>query len=125
MDSLFASWMKEGRLISICPEMAGGLPTPRPPAEMINGKVLSNQGEDVSDAFQRGAEAALQLCQKYQIKIAILKARNPSCGNEEIYDGTFSGQVMPGQGVTAALLTQHGVQVFNENQIELVAKTLS
>ncbi len=115
--SLVSQWMKEGRFVSVCPEMAGGLPTPRPPAEMTGHQVLTQQGIDVTAEFQKGAEIALKLCQQHNIKLAILKARSPSCGNEAVYDGTFSGTVIPGQGVTAALLTQHGVRVFNEDQL--------
>jgi uncharacterized protein YbbK (DUF523 family) len=114
---LVNQWIKEGRFVSVCPEMAGGLPTPRPAAEMTGHQVLTKQGADVTAEFQKGAEIALRLCQQHGIKLAILKARSPSCGNEAIYDGTFSGRTIPGQGVTAALLTEHGIQVFNEDQL--------
>ena len=115
--ALVNQWIKEGRFISVCPEMAGGLPTPRPPAEMTNLRVLTKQGVDVTAEFQKGADIALKLCQQHGVKLAILKARSPSCGNEAIYDGTFSGRTIPGQGVTAALLTEHGIRVFNEDQL--------
>ncbi len=132
---LLNQWRVEGRIVTICPEMAGGLPTPRPPAEIIgNGggeavlkfqaKVVANTQQDVSDEFRKGAELALALAQKHDIKIAILKANSPSCGNLEIYDGTYSRQRIVGQGVTAALLTQHGIKVFNENQLMAVAEYL-
>lgn len=115
--SIWDEWHKQGRLVAICPEMAGGLPTPRPPAEQNGNRVITNTGEDVAQAYQKGAELALALCQKHDIKIAVLKARSPSCGNKEIYDGSFSNKKILGQGVTAALLTQHGVRVFNESEV--------
>lgn len=122
-----AEWQRQGRVIAVCPEVAGGLPTPRPPAEIAGGKgaeviagrlpVLTVTGEDVSDAFIRGAEAALLLVRQHGIRIALLKARSPSCGNLENYDGTFSGTRVAGEGVAAALLRQAGVRVFNESQL--------
>src|SRR6185437_5819224 len=84
--ALWEQWQKQGRIVNICPEMAGGLPTPRPPAERMGNKIITNTGEDVTQAYQKGAELALALCQKHNIKVAILKARSPSCGNVEIYD---------------------------------------
>ncbi len=114
---LVNQWIKERRFVSVCPEMAGGLPTPRPPAEMIGRQVLTKHGVDVTVEFQRGAEIALRLCQQHGIKVALLKARSPSCGNEAVYDGTFSGRTIPGQGVTAALLIENGIRVFNEDQL--------
>lgn len=118
--ALWDKWQKEGRLVNICPEMAGGLATPRPPAERIGDKVITNTGQDVTDAFKRGADLTLKLCEKHNIKVAILKARSPSCGNVEIYDGSFSKTKIPGQGVTAELLTQHGIRVFNEAELSEV-----
>lgn len=134
-NALLNKWRIEGRIITICPEMAGGLPTPRPPAEIIGqgggeavltfqANVMTNTQHDVSDAFRQGAELALALAKKHLIKIAILKANSPSCGNTEIYDGSFSRQKIIGQGVTAALLTQHGIKVFNENQLQEAAEYL-
>lgn len=134
-NDVLSQWRAEGRIVTICPEMAGGLPTPRPPAEIIGqgggeavlkfqAKVVANTQQDVSDEFRKGAELALALAQKHQIKMAILKANSPSCGNLEIYDGTYSRQRIMGQGVTAALLTQHGIKVFNENQLEAAAHYL-
>jgi uncharacterized protein YbbK (DUF523 family) len=116
-DRIFEKWIKEGRLISICPEMAGGLPTPRPPSEIIQSRVLTKTGEDVTQQFKRGAEISLQQCQAHGMRMAILKAKSPSCGNNEIYDGTFSGRTILGSGVTANLLQRTGIRVFNENQI--------
>lgn len=120
-------WQAEGRVISVCPEVAGGLPVPRPPAEMEGGagggRVLSGQirvvgpeGRDVSAAFVRGAESALQLAQRHRIKLAVLKEGSPSCGSGYVYDGTFSGVRRPELGVTSALLEANGIKVFSELQ---------
>ena len=132
---LLAQWQREGRLVALCPEVAGGLPTPRPPAEIIGGQgaqvltaqtsVVDVDGRNVSAAFIAGAEAALKLVQTHNIRLAVLKARSPSCGNEQTYDGSFSGAKVTGQGVSAALLTQAGVQVFNEHQLEQAAQALA
>ncbi|HWV07985.1 MAG TPA: DUF523 domain-containing protein [Pseudomonas sp.] len=120
-------WQAEGRIVPLCPEVAGGLPTPRPPAEIPGGQgaavldgvvqVLTVDGQDVTAAFVDGAEQALALVQRHGIRLALLKARSPSCGNLENYDGTFTGRKVAGEGVTAALLRRAGVQVFNEAQL--------
>ena len=123
-----AELIARGQVIAVCPEVAGGLGVPRLPAEIQNGDgaaVLANQaqvldsvGKDVTNAFISGALQALALAQEHGIRAAILKARSPSCGNQEIYDGTFSKVLRDGHGVTAALLEQHGIKVFNESQID-------
>ncbi|MGE8361816.1 DUF523 domain-containing protein [Pseudomonas sp.] len=120
-------WQAEGRIVPLCPEVAGGLPTPRPPAEIPGGQgaavldgvvqVLTVDGEDVTAPFVDGAEQALALVQRHGIRLALLKARSPSCGNLENYDGTFTGRKVAGEGVTAALLRRAGVRVFNEAQL--------
>lgn len=117
----------EGRVVAVCPEVAGGLPTPRPSAEIPGGQgmdvwegraqVLTADGEDFSEAFLDGARQALALVQRHGIRIAVLKANSPSCGNLLTYDGTFSGVKVTGEGVTAALLKRHGVQVFSELEL--------
>ena len=119
-------WQAEGRVVALCPEVAGGLPTPRPPAEIAGGQgalvldgrlpVLTVAGEDVSAAFIAGAEQALALVRQHGIRIALLKARSPSCGNRENYDGSFSGIKVAGEGVTAAALRKAGLQVFSEEE---------
>ena len=105
-------------LIPVCPEVLGGLDTPRPPAELQpDGRVMNEVGADVTAAYQKGAELALALAQKEGCILAVLKEKSPSCGNREVYDGTFSRQLTAGQGVTARLLTQHGISVLGESQI--------
>ena len=130
-----ARWQDEGRIIALCPEVAGGLPTPRAPAEIpggqgldvLNGKapVMTSEGEDVTAAFMDGAQQALALVNRHGIRIAILKANSPSCGNVQTYDGSFSGVKVEGQGVTAALLADAGVQVFSELQLDDAAQALA
>ena len=132
--ALLAQWQAEGRVIALCPEVAGGLPTPRAAAEIPGGQgvevlagkaaVITTEGEDVTEAFVSGARQALALVERHGIRIAILKANSPSCGNRLTYDGSFSGTKVEGQGVTAALLTRAGVQVFSELELEEAAKAL-
>ena len=132
--ALLAQWQAEGRVIALCPEVAGGMPTPRAAAEIPGGQgvevlagkaaVITTEGEDVTEAFVSGARQALALVERHGIRIAILKANSPSCGNRLTYDGSFRGVKVEGQGVTAALLTRAGVQVFSELELEEAAKAL-
>ncbi len=132
---LLQHWQNEGRIVALCPEVAGGLPTPRPPAEIPGGQgvqvldgnrpVLADTGEDVTAAFVAGAEIALRLAQQHGLRVAVLKARSPSCGNLQTYDGSFSGTLVEGEGVTAALLRRAGVRVFNEFQLIEAAAELA
>lgn len=127
VPALLQHWQAEGRLVPLCPELAGGLGVPRLPAEIEGGQggqvldglqvVRDVQGADVSAAFLHGAEQALQLCLGQGLRLALLKARSPSCGNLQNYDGQFRGRLVSGQGVTAALLARHGIEVFNEEQL--------
>ena len=108
-------------LIPVCPEEAGGLLTPRPPAEIVGGdgndvldgkaKIMTVDGTDVTEAYLKGAHHALQVAQSHRATQVILKARSPSCGCGDIYDGTFSGTLTAGDGVTTALLKRHGIVV--------------
>lgn len=129
-------WHNEGRLITICPEMSGGLPVPRPAAEIYNGTgadvldknvpVLRKDGADISDFFIKGAQVALDLALKHNIRIAVLKEKSPSCGSTLIYNGQFAGMKREGEGVTTALLRRHGITVFSEKQLaEAVAFLVS
>lgn len=109
-------WLDEGRVVSVCPEMLGGLGTPRPPAEIdATGRVVTPDGTDVTSAFEAGARAVAA----HEPLVAILKDGSPSCGTSFVYDGTFSKtRVMGGEGVTAKLLRARGVAVFSEDQLE-------
>lgn len=117
-------WRSEGRLVAVCPEEAGGLGTPRPASERLGDRVLAKTGDDVTNAFQKGAEAALALAKRHGCRFALLKESSPSCGSSLIHDGAFQGRKIPGQGVTTELLRAHGVRVFNENEIEALAEAL-
>jgi len=110
-------------LIPICPEQLGGLSTPRLPAEIqTNRKTLRQDGVDVSLEFQRGADEAFKISKIYECKLALLKAKSPSCGNHEIYDGSFTGKLVPGKGQTVKLFEKHGIKVYNENEIKILIK---
>ena len=114
LGRLMARW----QLVPICPEQLGGMPTPRTPSERRDGRVLTKDGTDVTEAFARGAEQACRIAVLYQAKQALLKARSPSCGHGEIYDGSFTGRRIPGSGVTAEALTGLGVAVYTEAEVE-------
>ena len=101
-------------IIPICPEVLGGLPTPRIPSEIINNKVINQEGTDVTLEYVTGANKALQILKENNIKIAILKAKSPSCGKGEIYDGTFSHTIIEGNGITANLFLENDILVLNE-----------
>lgn len=110
--------MKTHNLIPVCPEIMGGLPTPRHPAERRGNKVATRAYTDVTEQYERGAQEVLQLCHLYRCKYAILKERSPSCGSGRIYDGTFKGRLVPGYGVTAELLDSYGVIVLGESDVK-------
>lgn len=103
-------------LIPVCPEQLGGLSTPRPPAEIKNARVINNKNKDVTEEYNRGAEEALKLAKIFDCKYAILKERSPSCGYGQIYDGTFSGKLIPGKGITAELLIKNGIKVIADSR---------
>lgn len=105
-------------LIPVCPEQMGGLPTPRPPVELRNGRAVNRFGEDVTEAFQKGAGEALKLAKLFHCRYAVLKSKSPSCGSGLIYDGTFSGAFSQGNGITADLLRRSGILVLNEENAE-------
>ncbi len=104
--------------VPLCPEQLGGLSTPRPPAEIIGGKVITINGIDVTENYLRGAEEALYFAKIYNVRYAILKDGSPSCGSNYIYDGTFSGKKVTGMGITAQLFIKNGIKVFSEKNLE-------
>ena len=105
-------------IIPICPESIGGLPTPRVPSERSAERVISKNGTDVTEEYKRGAEAALTLALSEKVAFAVLKAKSPSCGKGEIYDGSFTRRLVSGNGVTAELLLSRGIPVYTEKEIE-------
>lgn len=126
-SSVITLWQAKGLLVPVCPEMDGGLPVPRPPAEITTGggtgvwagtaRVITGQA-DVTQFFIQGAQAALDKALSCGIKTALLKQKSPSCGSCRIYDGSFSRCLVEGMGVTTALLRQNGITVFGEDQID-------
>ena len=130
LDALLA----QDRIVSFCPEIAGGLPVPRAAAEIqaadgnavIAGQaeVRTEDGTDVTDYFLAGAQQALALCRKHDITVAVLTESSPSCGSSQVYDGSFKRTATPGSGVTTALLRQHGITVFNQHQLEAACRHL-
>ena len=124
LNPLIEQWKNEKRLYPVCPEVCGGLPIPRAPAEMnqASQKVINSHGEDVTYAFNIGAKNALRICVEHNIRFALLKESSPSCGSQTIYDGSFTQTKISGVGVTTKLLQEHGIQVFSEDNLaELVA----
>jgi len=115
-DKTFQILKNTGRLIPVCPEQLGGLPTPRVPSELKDGKVINKDGVDVTSEFELGAEKALEIARENGIRVAILKQGSPSCGCKMIYDGTFSGTKIKGEGVTARKLVEAGIPVFDETE---------
>ncbi len=130
LDALLAA----GRVIAFCPEVSGGLPVPRPAAEISGGdgvavlagnaSVRTADGADVSRQFITGAERALALCREQDIRVAILTDKSPSCGSSLIYDGSHSRRTLAGSGVTTALLRSNGIEVFGQHQIDAALRRL-
>lgn len=114
----FLAKHKDLNFIKICPEVEGGMSTPRKPSEIRGGKVFDVDGADNTGFFVRGAELALKKAQDNNIKVALLKAKSPSCGIDFVYDGTFSKKLVPGHGITAKVLKDHGLKVFSEKNLD-------
>jgi len=108
---------KKKILIPVCPEQLGGLSTPREPAEQKGKRVITKSGKDVTQNFKKGAKEVLKLAKLFGIKEAILKQKSPSCGFGKIYDGSFSGQLIKGNGVTAALLKRNKIKIITEEDL--------
>jgi uncharacterized protein YbbK (DUF523 family) len=109
--------VKKGKAIPVCPELLGGLKTPRAITEFKNGKVITKNGKDVTKNYINGAEKGLKIAKLIGAKKAILKARSPSCGSGQIYDGTFSGKLIKGDGIFTKLLKKHKIKVLTEEEI--------
>lgn len=111
-------YIKDKEVIPVCPEIMGGLSTPRPPSEIINDKVMNNLNQDVTQQYKKGAEETLKLAKIFNVKKALLKAKSPSCGKGYIYDGTFSSTLIEGNGITTKLLIENGIEVITEKDLE-------
>lgn len=107
------NYVKGHEVIPVCPEVLGGLPTPRIPAEIVDGTVITKDGRNVNEEFKKGAEIALKMAVENQIDLVILQSRSPSCGPKQIYDGSFSGKRIAGQGIFAKLLIEKGVKILD------------
>ncbi len=134
-NALLIRLQEEKRLIKICPEVAGGMTVPRPPAQIVNGdgpavlkgrvRIRDITGLDVTDFFIKGAEHTLSVAKKFDIRLALLKEKSPSCGVHQIYDGSFTSTLISGSGVTAALLKENGIRVFSERELSLLEQVLT
>ena len=116
-----SEFIKGHEVIPVCPEVLGGLPTPRESSEIVNGIVRHKDGTSVDEEFRRGAELALKLVTDNDVDLVILQSRSPSCGVKNVYDGSFSGTLIPGQGVFARLLTEKNIKIMDVS--ELLDKT--
>ena len=123
-DPLFLKWKEEGRLISFCPEVFGGLLVPRSDCQRRGDKVFNRLGEDVTEEFIKGSKEAVRIAKENNIAFAIMKERSPTCGSSIIYDGTFSGNRIPGEGVAVEMLREQGFLVFNEDSLLEAEKVL-
>lgn len=127
VSPVWERWRAEGRLVSLCPELAAGFSVPRAPAEIVDstaelvlrgeGRVMEDNGTEVTDMFVAGARLAVELATEEGCAIAVLTDGSPSCGSSYVYDGSFEGGTVPGRGVVAQLLADRGVTVFSEHQL--------
>lgn len=116
-DERVLAFLAGHEVIPVCPEVMGGLPTPRPPAEIVRGMVINKEGVSVDAEYRLGAQKALEIAKREQIDLAILQSRSPSCGVKEIYDGTFTGTRIPGHGICAGLLIENGFAVLDREDV--------
>ena len=115
-----AAMVESGQAIAVCPEVLGGLPIPRPPSEMRDGRIVTAAGQDVTEAYRAGGLAAMDIAMQNRCELAILKSRSPSCGVGLIYDGSFSGRLVAGDGVFADYLRQAGIPAYTETDCEFL-----
>lgn len=123
-DLRFLKWKEEGRLIPVCPEVFGGLPTPRADAQRQGDRVVARTGVDVTAEYMAGAEEAVRLAKEHDVICALMKEKSPSCGSSRIYDGSFDGTIVEGQGLAVELLRKAGIKVFSEEQLDEVQQLI-
>ena len=116
-DQTVVNFVQGHKVIPVCPEVLGGLPIPRSPAELVDGVVINKDGISVDAQFRAGAEKALAIAKQNGAELAILQPRSPSCGVKEIYDGSFTGKKIPGQGVFAEMLRQAGIPALDAGEL--------
>lgn len=130
-DPVLGRWQREGRVVPLCPEVAVGFPTPRPPAEMDGGadgaavlegsaRVIEKGGRDVSDLYREAAAIALEEARRNGCRFAVLTDDSPSCGSSFVHDGSFAGRRVSGRGLTTTMLEQNGIRVFSEAEIDVL-----
>ncbi len=119
-DACVIALSKKHELIPVCAEVLGGLPTPRIPSEIMGDKVINREGVDVTDEYHKGAQRVLDIAIENGCKIAILKSKSPSCGRDEIYDGSFTRTLTQGNGICAGLLMKNGITILNEKEIDKI-----
>lgn len=123
-DPRFLKWKEEGRLIPVCPEVFGGLSTPRADAQRQGDRVVARTGVDVTAEYMAGAEEAVRLAKEHDVICALMKEKSPSCGSSRIYDGSFDGTLVEGQGLAVELLRKAGIKVFSEEQLDEVQQLI-
>lgn len=111
-------YLQDKEYIPVCPEVEAGMPVPRPPVEIRDGRVVSIEGKDLDAVYRKGVSKVMEILEKEDIGLAILKAKSPTCGVHEIYDGTFTGKKIPGQGILAQALQDAGIPIVDEKDVE-------
>lgn len=123
-NPIYLKWKEEGRLVPVCPEVFGGLPTPRDDSQRVGDKVMSCSGKDVTTEYTKGAEEALRLAKENDVAFCVMKLDSPSCGSKMIYDGTFTDTLVEGQGLAVEYLRNAGFKVFGEDDLKEAEKYL-
>lgn len=124
-DPRFLKWKEDDRLIPVCPEVDGGLPVPRTDAQRVGDQVITRDGRDVTREYRKGAEIALEQALQDDVLCAVLKEKSPSCGSSRVYDGTFEGNLIEGQGLTTEMLREAGARVYSEEELDLVEQLVN
>ena len=124
-DPRFLKWKEDDRLIPVCPEVDGGLPVPRTDAQRVGDQVITRDGRDVTREYRKGAEIALEQALQDDVLCAVLKEKSPSCGSSRVYDGTFEGTLIEGQGLTTEMLREAGIRVYSEEELDLVEQMVN
>ena len=124
LDQQFLKWKEEGRLVTVCPEVFGGLATPRPDSQRVGDRVMACTGKDVTKEYELGAREALRLATEEEVAFCIMKEDSPSCGSKFIFDGTFTDTKVEGQGRAVELLREAGFMIFDEDEIDKAAELL-
>ena len=124
-DPRFLKWKEDDRLIPVCPEVDGGLPVPRTDAQRVGDQVITRDGRDVTREYRKGAEIALEQALQDDVLCAVLKEKSPSCSSSRVYDGTFEGTLIEGQGLTTEMLREAGIRVYSEEELDLVEQMVN